>query len=167
MGVTAAVAAVAGAGASAFGAVEAGKGQQAADKMQAAQLQSKAEYAGIAAEETNATMTDKLATTLGNIDVIRAAGHDDPTSPTTRALRGRAAEVGNQERAIRVGNIYAQQSQDLASSSYLNQAGTFAMNMGYVTAGADVLGAIGKTSPGTFGAPAAPPVGPPLDILNA
>jgi hypothetical protein len=151
MAVTTAIAAVAGAGATAFGAVEQAKGTQAADQFQANQLKTRAEYAGAAAAETNASLTDKLATTLGNIDVIRAAGHTDPTSPTTRALRDRATEVSNQERAIKVGNIYAQQSEDLTDAAYLRSAGDFAMNMGYLTAGADVATAIGKTNPNLFG----------------
>jgi ABC-type multidrug transport system fused ATPase/permease subunit len=149
----AAVAAIAGTGLQAYGAIEQGKGTQAADQYQANVLQTRAQYAGAAAAETNASMTDKLATTLGNIDVIRAAGHDDPTSPTTMALRSRAQEVSNQERAIKVGNIYAQQTADLAGSSYLNSAGSFALNMGYLSAGADVASAIGKTNPNLFGLP--------------
>jgi hypothetical protein len=153
MGITTAIAAVAGAGATAFGAVEQAKGTKAADQFQANQLKTKAEYAGAAAAETNAAFTDKLATTLGNIDVVRAAGHADPTSPTTMALRSRAAEVSNQERAIKVGNIMAQQSEDLTSASYLRSAGDFALNMGYVTAGVDVATAIGKTNPDLFGLP--------------
>jgi hypothetical protein len=151
MGITTAVAALAGAGATAYGAVEQAKGTKAADTFQANVDKTRAEYAGAAAAETNATLTDKLATTLGNIDVIRAAGHTDPTSPTTRALRDRATEVSNQERAIKVGNIYAQQSEDLTDASYLRSAGDFALNMGYVTAGADVATAIGKTNPNLFG----------------
>jgi hypothetical protein len=168
MAVTTAVAAIAGAGATAFSAVEQAKGTQAADQFQANVDKTKAEYAGAAAAETNASLTDKLATTLGNIDVIRAAGHTDPTSPTTMALRARATEVSNQERAIKVGNIYAQQTADLTDAAYLRSAGDFAMNMGYLTAGADVATAIGKTNPNLFGLGGSPnPVGPPLDILNA
>jgi ABC-type multidrug transport system fused ATPase/permease subunit len=159
MAVTTAVAAVAGAGASAYGSYEQGKATQAADTYQANVDKTKAEYAAAAAAETNASMTDKLATTLGNIDVIRAAGHDDPTSPTTRALRSRATEVSNQERAIKVGNIYAQQSADLTDASYLQSAGDFALNMGYVSAGADVATAIGKTNPNLFGFSSGPGTG--------
>jgi threonine dehydrogenase-like Zn-dependent dehydrogenase len=161
MGITTAIAAVAGAGATAYGAVESAKGTQAADKFQANVDKTRAEYAGAAAAETNASLTDKLATTLGNIDVIRAAGHTDPTSPTTMALRSRAAEVSNQERAIKVGNIYAQQTADLTDASYLRSAGDFALNMGYVTAGADVATAIGKTNPNLFGFGGTPYTGNP------
>jgi hypothetical protein len=153
MAVTTAAAAVAGAATTAVSAVEQAKGTKAADQFQANVDKTRAEYAGAAAAETNATLTDKLATTLGNIDVIRAAGHTDPTSPTTMALRSRAAEVSNQERAIKVGNIYAQQTADLTDAAYLRSAGDFALNMGYVTAGADVATAIGKTNPNLFGAP--------------
>lgn len=147
----AAVAAVAGTGLQAYGAYEQGAATQAADQYQAEVQQRNAEIEGAAAAETNATFTDRLATTLGNIDVTRAAAKADPTSPTTLALRGRASEVINQERAIKVGNILSQQSEDLSASSYLTSAGNFALGMGEVTAGADVLGAIGKTNPSLFG----------------
>ncbi|HET8921340.1 MAG TPA: hypothetical protein VFN27_16895 [Xanthobacteraceae bacterium] len=150
------VAAIAGTGLKAYGDYEKGAGEQAADEMQAAQLRRKAEYAGAAAAETNATLTDRLATTLGNIDVVRAAAHADPSSPTTLALRSRAATVGNQERAIRVGNILAQQSEDLASADYLTSAGKFALNMGKLSAAADILNAGGQTNPNLFGMPGSP-----------
>jgi hypothetical protein len=159
MGITtgiAAVAALVGTTATAYGAYKQGQGQQAADQFQANQLQTKAQYAAAAAAETNAAFTDKLATTLGNIDVVRAAGHTDPTSPTTMALRSRAAEVSNQERAIKVGNIIAQQSEDITDASWLKSAGNFALDMGYVTAGADVATGIGKTNPNLFGLPGSP-----------
>ena len=146
------------AGLTAFSDVEKGAGQKSADAMQAAELRTRAAYAGAAAAETTATLSDRLATTLGNIDVVRAAAHTDPSSPTTLALRSRATEVGNQQKAIRVGNILAQQSEDLAGASYLDTAGTFAMNMGYLSAATDVAGGIAKTNPGTFGLPGAPSV---------
>lgn len=163
----AAGAAIGAAGLQAYGSYESGKAQQSADQYQSNLLTQKAQYEKIAADETNATMTDRLATTLGNIDVTRAAMHTDPTSPTTMALRSRATEVMNQERAIRVGNIMAQSTEDLSGAAYEQSAGTFAMQMGELGGATDVLSAIGKTSPGTFGAPGAPTVGPPLDILNA
>lgn len=148
--VVASVGAIAG---TAYGDYEKGAGQQAADNAQAAQLRLNAQYEGAKAAETNATLTDRLTTTLGNIDVIRAASHDDPTSPTTLALRSRAQGVGNQERAIRVGNILAQQSEDIAGANYETSAGTFALQMGELGAATDVLGGIGKTNPNLFGVP--------------
>jgi hypothetical protein len=156
MGAAAGGMSVLAAGLTAFGDVEKGAGQQAADSMQAAELRTRAEYAGAAAAETGATLTDRLATTLGNIDVVRAAAHTDPSSPTTLALRSRATEVGNQQKAIRVGNILAQQSEDIASANYLASAGTFAMDMGYLSAATDVVGGISKTNPNLFGTGNAP-----------
>ena len=156
MGAAAGALSVASVGLQAFGSYEKGAGQQAADTAQAAELRTRAEYAGAAAAETTGTLTDRLATTLGNIDVVRAAAHADPSSPTTLALRSRATEVGNQQKAIRVGNILAQQSQDLASASYLQSAGKFALNMGELGAATDVFGALGKTNPNLFGTGAAP-----------
>lgn len=160
MGEAAPVFALAGVGLTAYSDVAKAQGQQAADNAQAAMLRTKAEYAGAAAAETNATLTDRLATSLGNIDVVRAAGHTDPSSPTTLALRSRTQTIGNQEKAIRVGNILAQQNEDIASANYKTSAGTYAMDMGYLSAATDVVGAIGKTSPGTFGLPGGGGAGP-------
>lgn len=161
MGISAAVATVGAAAStavSAYGAYQQGKGTAAADAYQQAELQRKAQYAGIAATETNATLTDRLATSLGNIDVVRAAAHTDPSSPTTLALRARDTEVSNQEKAIKVGNILAQQSEDLYSADYLGQAGQFAMQMGEVSAGADVLKAVGQMAQLGSPAPSTAPI---------
>jgi hypothetical protein len=128
-----------------------GAGTQAADNMRSAQLEQSAQYGRMAADETNANMLDRLNATLGNIDTVRAAGHDDPTSPTAIALHDRATSLNNQERATRVGNINAQVSQDEASAGYLKSAGSYAYGQGFVGAGADLLGAAGKTNWNTFG----------------
>lgn len=150
----AAIASIGSAGLGAFSSIEKGTGQQAADQMQAAELQQRAQYAGIAATETSANMLDRLNVSLGNIDAVRAAMHDDPTSPTGAAIRARTEALGDEDRAIKVGNILAQGSMDTASANYLTQAGQFAYGQGLVGAGADILGAIGKTNPGSFGIPA-------------
>lgn len=154
MGAAAPFAAVAGAGMTAFSSIEKGAGQQAADQMQAAELQQRAQYAGIAATETSANMLDRLNVSLGNIDAVRAAMHDNPTSPTGVAVRGMTEAYGDEDRAIKVGNILAQGSMDTASANYLNQAGSFAYGQGFVGAGADIASFLGRTNPGTFGVPA-------------
>lgn len=153
MGAAAPIAALGAAGLSAYSSIEKGAGQQAADQYQADELRQRAQYAGIAATETSANMLDRLNITLGNIDAVRAAAHDNPTSPTGVAVRGMTEQYGDEERAIKVGNIMAQASMDTASAGYLDQAGQFAYSMGELGAGADVLGAIGKTNPGTLGFP--------------
>lgn len=144
-------------GLTAFSDVSKGEATQAADTYQANELRTKAQYAGAAAAETNATLSDRLATTLGHIDAVRAAAHTDPTSPTTVALRNRASDVANQERAIRVGNLLAQKNEDTYSADYIAASGKYAMNMGYVNAATDVFGDIAKTNPSTFGLPGGGP----------
>ncbi len=153
MGAAAPIAAIGAAGLTAFGDIEKGAGTQAADEMQASELRQRAQYAGIAMTETSANMLDRLNTTLGNIDSVRASMHDDPSSPTGAALRGMTAAYGDQERAIKVGNIMAQASMDTASAAYLDQAGSFAYDTGMLGAGADVAKFAFETKPGTFGFP--------------
>jgi hypothetical protein len=136
----------------AVGDVMKGAAQKSADEMRSAQLQQSAEYGRMAADETNANMLDRLNATLGNIDTVRAAGHDDPTSPTAIALHDRATSLNNQERATRVGNINAQNATDLASASYLQSAGSYAMLQGYVSGAGDIAKSLSGTNMGTFGA---------------
>jgi hypothetical protein len=70
---------IVGAGLSAYANIEKAMGTKQADEYQAAELDRAAEYGRLKATQTSAQMTQKLNQTLGNIDVIRAAAHDDPT----------------------------------------------------------------------------------------
>jgi len=67
------------------------------------------------------------------------------------AIRSRTSYLANRDQQINVGNILAQSSQDTASANYLNQAGSYAMTMGEVGAGASLLKGVGSTNFGSFG----------------
>jgi hypothetical protein len=151
MAVTAAVTSLASAGLSAGGSVMAGAGTQAANQAQAARLERAAEYGKVQATETAAQDTENLSIKLDNIDAVRAAQNNDPSSPTTAAIRSRTSYLANRQQDIQVGNIEAQANQDTADAAYLNQAGSYAMTMGEVGAGANLLKGIGQTKWGTFG----------------
>lgn len=138
-------AAIVGIGANVAGGVMQGEGQQAADNYQAAVLTQKAQAGQVAATETNANSVLRLNQTLDNIDAVRAASHNDPSSPTGSMLRNTAYDYGNEERAIRVGNILTQSEQDLASADYEKKAGSFAMTQGILSGIAGAAGSIAKT----------------------
>src|SRR5215471_6769241 len=146
MGPSASVASIAAIGLSAQSKFTQSQGTQAADEAQAARLYRAAEYGRTAAVETSAQLTTNLNQTLGNIDAIRAAAHDDPTSPTGAAVRGFTESQGITKRNIDVENILAQSEQDQADAAYLRQAGAFALTQGKIGAFATVLGGIGKTN---------------------
>jgi hypothetical protein len=151
MAVTAAVTSLASAGLAAGGAIMAGEGNKSKDDEQADRLQRAAQYGKVQATETAANDTENLNIKLDNIDAVRAAQNNDPTSPTTAAIRSRTSYLADRQQQIKVGNIEAQDSQDTADADYLHQAGSFAMTMGEVGAGASLLKGVGSTNWGTFG----------------
>lgn len=152
-GPIAAISSIASAGLGFMGSEASASATNAADQYQASLLAEKAQLGKAAAVETNANLTTKLAQSLGNIDAVRAASGDAVTSPTTAALKGATASFGNEEKAIRVGNILSQSEMDTASSQYLQKAGQFALTQGALSGLAGVAGTLGKTNFGSFGIP--------------
>lgn len=138
------VASVAGTGLSMMSSISKGQGTQAADQYQAQQLEEQAQAAQVAATQTAATSTQRLQVTLGNLDAIRAASGDDPSSPTTAALRDRASYLSNEQMGIQVGNYLSQANEDQAGASYLNRAGSFALDAAFMGAGGTALSALSK-----------------------
>lgn len=139
-------ASIASLGLSAYGSVLKGEGTQAADEMQAAKAERAAEFGRLQAGLVDASMRENLNVTLGNIDVIRAAGRVDPTSPTTAAVEDYNRMVGERARTAQELSIRSQVAEDEASAQYLRQAGDFALTQGYLSAGVDVLKGVAKAA---------------------
>jgi hypothetical protein len=118
------------------------QGTKAADEYQAASLDRAAQYGEVKADQTSAVLTQRLNQTLGNIDVIRAAAHDDPTSPTGAAYRDYQERIGVGQRSTEVGNILAQSAQQEADAAYLRTAGNNALLSGTIGALGTGLGGI-------------------------
>jgi hypothetical protein len=133
-------------GLGAYGSYMKGKGTQAADEYKAASLERSAQYGRLAASETNTQMTEHLNTTLGNIDVIRAAAHADPTSPTGAAVRDTEEYIGTRQRNVAVFNLQAQADQEESDADYLRKAGKFALGMGELGAVTSLAGGFGRTN---------------------
>lgn len=142
---------IASAGLSAYSTVLKGEGTQAADEYQAQSLERAANVGKVKAAQTGAQMTEQLNNTLGRIDAVRAAAHDDPTSPTGAAIRDTAEYQGNRQKSITVDNILEQANQDTADAAYLRAAGKYALSTSEVGAAASFLGAASKSS--AFGGP--------------
>jgi hypothetical protein len=158
---TVAVLSLASAGLQAYGSFEKGRGQKAADEYKAQELQRQAEVGRIKATEVSGQMTEHLNQTLGNIDAIRMAAHDDPTSPTGAAVRDLAESQGIRQKNIAVTNILEQSAQDARDAIYMRSAGATALMGGELGAGADVLRSLGSTNWKTFGFGGAPNATPP------
>ncbi len=148
-----AVASLASMGLKAYGDVERGKGQQAADEFQAQQLERAAKYGKLQAEQVGAAMSQKLADSLANLDVQRAAQHTDPLSPTGVAIRGAAEDRGFEQKAITMDNIMEQTRQQNADAAYLRQAGHQALLMGQIGGAADIAGGLSSIGNPKFGLP--------------
>jgi hypothetical protein len=131
-------------GLSAFASISKGKGTQAADEFQAARAERAADFGKLQASLTDTTLRENLNTTLSNIEVIRAASHDDPTSPTGIAFEQRQQLVSDRQRNAALLTINSQVAEDQASAKYLRDAGDYALKMGYVDAAIGVTGGLGK-----------------------
>jgi hypothetical protein len=149
MAAAAAPLSIAGIGLSAFGALEKGAATQAADQYQAEKLERAAAIGRVQAAQTSAQMTEKLNNTLGNIDAVRAAAHDDPTSPTGAAIRDLTEDRGNRAKSITVDNILEQVDQDTADAAYERSAGQYALLGGGLGAGADIFKGLGSVFKGS------------------
>jgi hypothetical protein len=135
-------------GLGAIGSVVKGFGTSTADTFRAEELQREAEYKGLEATQTNAQMIRNLGITLGNIDAVRAASHDNPTSPTGAAVRDYTEQVGTEQKNIKVDSIMAQAREDEASAAYLRNASSVALLTGGIDAGAGILKGISGLPPG-------------------
>jgi hypothetical protein len=131
-------------GLAALGHISQGYATSSADQLKAEQAQMAAEIGRQQALSTDTTMRQRMNITLGNIEAIRAAGHADQTSPTTAALLDRERAAGDATRMAAVGSQRMQAAEDEATAAYLRKAGDFAVTMGYVGAGEDLLSALAK-----------------------
>lgn len=158
----AAVASIASVGLTAYGDVTKASGTAAGDQFRAAELDRAAQYGELKATQTSGQLTRNLNMQLGNIDAIRAAAHDDPTSPTGVAVRDYAEQRGIEQRDIQVDSILAQSKQSEADAAYLRKSASDALLSGDIAAGADVLKGIGG-SLGSLGGPSG--VTTPYDMI--
>jgi hypothetical protein len=143
-GVAAGPLSIASLGLSAYSSIAKGQGTQAADQMQAERAERAAAFGKLQAGLTDTVMRENLNTTLGNIEVIRAASHIDPTSPTTAAIEDRQSMISDRQRTAALLSIKSQVSEDEASAKYLRDAGDYALSMGYLDAGVKIAGGVGK-----------------------
>lgn len=121
-------------GFSAYGKYLEGRGAKAADEYKAERLERAAQIGRAAATQSGAQYSEELATTLGNIDSIRAAARTDPTSPTGVAVRDRQEMLGMRAKATDRANREAQIEQQETDARYLRYAGKQAMLGGTVGA---------------------------------
>lgn len=140
----AAVSSLASIGLSVFADVEKGKGQKAQADFQASQAEQAAKFGRLQADLTDTTMRERLNTTIGNIDAIRAAGNVDPSSPTTGAVEDWNRMLSDRQRTAAVVTARSQADADEAGARYLRQQGAYAQKMSYLSAGVTASSGLAK-----------------------
>jgi hypothetical protein len=88
--------------------------------------------------------TEHLNNVLGNIEVMRAAGNVDPTSPTTSAIEEWNRTLSDRQRGAAVLGLQTQAASDEASAKYLREAGGYAQTQGYLGAGIKIAGGLAQ-----------------------
>jgi hypothetical protein len=138
---------IGGLGLSAYSSILSSQGTAAGMNYKAASLENAAARGKVAAAQTGASLSERLAMDLGNIDAVRAAAHTDPTSPTGAAIRDWNESLGLTNKSIAVNNLLAQSKQQESDAAYLRSASKTALLGGELSAGADVLKGIGQAAP--------------------
>ena len=116
-----------------------GIGEKEGQDFMAWQAERAAALGRIKADQTDAHLRDELQTTLGNIDVIRAAANTDPLSPTALAVKDKEREVSDRQRQIQVANIRTQADEKEAEAGYRRRSGKFAL-FGGIASGVSKIG---------------------------
>ncbi len=140
-----------------FGTLTQAQGAAAGDEFAAEEAEVNAQYGKLQAVQTGAQETRALNQTLGNIDAIRAAAHDNPTSPTGAAYRETQQTIGTEKKDIDVSNIMAQTQADEAAATYYQQAAQTAQQGGDLGFFGSILGGIGGLLGSIGKSPARPP----------
>lgn len=135
-------------GLGAFSGIQKARGTQAADEFQAAKAKRAADFGRLQAGLTDTVMRENFNTMISNIDVIRAAAHADPTSPTGAAIEAHDKMISDRSRTAALLTIKSQIDEDEASAAYLHKAGLDAVANANLMAGLSIPAAVAKAFPG-------------------
>jgi hypothetical protein len=134
---------LASAGFTAAGDLKQAEGQKAAYDYQSQVEARAANVSKVQGIQTLGQMTNQLNQVLGNIDTVRAAGHDDPTSPTGSSIRDTAEYLGNMNKTTAFDYYYNEEDIHKQNSQFLLAAGQYAMQAGQLGAAGAIAGGIG------------------------
>jgi hypothetical protein len=129
-------------GMSAMGSITGAQGQAKADEYQAQKAEEASQYGRIAAAQTGEAMTRNMTRMLGHMAAVRASAGADVRSPTTAAVMGNQEAIAERERAIKMGNIFAQVRENQQDSSMYTDMASRALMGGYMGAAGSVLGGL-------------------------
>jgi hypothetical protein len=122
-------------GLSAASSIVGAEGMAAGDTYKSEILQQAAQFGDLQATQVSGQMLRNLNVSLGNIDAVRAAARDDPTSPTGAAVRGYVEQTGTEAEQIKTQSILEQSQMDENQAAYLKSAANTALLGGDLSAG--------------------------------
>lgn len=124
------------------GTIMGAQAQAAGAKAQQLKAQKAAQIARVQADQADSAYRDELATTLANIDTIRASANVDPTSPTAFALRREAQDDSDMQRERKVSGIRMQANQYDQDAAFYGSAARNYITAGLVNAGGQAFGGL-------------------------
>lgn len=147
MGFAAAAAAIS-TGFQVAGSVAGAYGQKQGADQAAYAAQRRVEAGKLKALQTDTALREELASTIGNIEAVRAAANTNPNSPTIMAIKQNTRGRMDEDRKRQVGNIESQVAQDQAAVRFYRSYGRRAMVGGLLTAGGQLASAGAKSIAG-------------------
>lgn len=124
------------------------EGESAAALFEAQRSERAAEIGRLRAEQTDAQLREELLTTLGNIDVTRAAANTSLDSPTAIALKGEETRISDRDRTNRTLSLRMQAAEEDAAALYKRKVASDALRYGNMSAKATMLGGYAKAAGG-------------------
>jgi|ERR1035437_2559249 hypothetical protein len=94
--------------------------------------------------QTDTAMTQHLASTISNIEAVRASSGASINSPSGDAIQGRVQALGNQDIARETSNIQQEAQMHLQASNYYQQAAQDAITAGDIAASGAIMSGIGS-----------------------
>jgi hypothetical protein len=119
------------------------QGQAKQDEYEAQKSLEAAQYGRIKAAQTGEIMTQNMTRMLGHISAVRASAGSDIRSPSTAAVMANQEGLAERERAIRMGNEFAQVREDEQASKMYTDAASRSLLGGYLGAAGSLVGGLG------------------------
>lgn len=119
------------------------QGQAKSEEYEAQKSLEAAQYGRIKAAQTGEALTQNMTRALGHIAAVRASAGADIRSPSTAAVMANQEGLWERERAIRMGNIFAQTRADEQASKMYTDAASRSLLGGYLGAAGSLIGGLG------------------------
>lgn len=120
--------------------IQAGTQTADMDQFKSQQLSDAAQYGKAQADQTDAFMRQRVMATLGTQSAIRASANTEAGSPTGLAIAARTQGQGDQQRAIKVGDLDAQAAESQSESASYSTAAQQTLNAAYANSSTSILG---------------------------